>query len=252
MGYKLKRDAAGNVVAVGEKPVVVDDNGKETEFDVDGTIAAVKERNAQIVTMREELKPLKEQLAAFEGLDPKSARTALEVVAKLDQKQLIDAGQVDKAVQDLKAEHEKVLTKVRGELDSVKTQFKSTQIGAAFANSEFLKSKVESTPVPLIQSYFKEHFSLDETGNIVALDSTGKQMYSTSNPAIPAGFDEAIERLIGESPFRDRIITTGQSSGTNTPSNASSKGTGRITRKQFEALPASEKPNAALTLQIVD
>lgn len=252
MGYKLKRDAAGNVVAVGEKPVVIDDNGKESEFDVEGTILAVKERNAQIVSMRDELKPLKEQLTAFEGLDPKAARTALEVVAKLDQKQLIDAGQVDKAVQDLKAEHEKVLAKVRGELEGVKAQFHKTQIGAAFANSEFLKTKAESTPVLLLQSYFEKNFELDDAGGIIAKDSSGKQMYSTANPAIPAGFDEAIERLIGESPFRDRIITTGQGSGGGTPSGASSKGTGRITRKQFEALPAHEKPNAALNLQIVD
>lgn len=250
---KLKRDANGNVVVVGEKPVIINEDGTEQEFDIENTIKAVKERNANIVTMREELKALQEAAKKFEGLDPEAARNAITTLSKVDQKKLIDAGQVDEVVKTMKAEHEKALSTVKGELAAIKNQYKTSQISAAFANSEFLKKKVENTPVALLQSYFEKNFGISEDGNIVGLDGSGHPIYSMSNPTQVANFDEALERFIGASPFRDSIITTGQGSGAGTPSGGTGgNATGRITRKQFDNLPDSEKPAAALKLTIVD
>lgn len=253
MPLKLKRDANGNVVVVGEKPVIVNEDGTEQEFDIENTIVAVKERNASIVTMREELRTLKATAQKFEGLDPAAARTALETLSKVDQKKLIDAGQVDEVVKTMKAEHEKALSTVKEELNSIKSQYKSSQISAAFANSEFLKKRVEGTPALLLQSYFEKNFGIGEDGSIVGLDGSGRPIYSMSNPSELAKFDEAIERFIGASPFRDSIITTGQSSGGGTPSGGTGgNATGRMTRKQFDNLPDSEKATAALKNTIVD
>lgn len=253
VALKLKRDANGNVVVVGEKPVIINEDGTEQEFDIEHTIKSVKDRNASIVAMRDELKLLKDTAAKFEGLDPEAARNALVTLSKVDQKKLIDAGQVDEVVKTMKAEHEKAMSAVKGELDSVKSQYKSSQISAAFANSEFLKKRVEGTPVQLIQSYFEKNFGIGDDGGIVGLDGSGRPIYSTTNPSQVANFDEALERFIGASPFRDTIITTGQGSGGNTPSGGTGgNATGRMTRKQFDDLPESEKPAAATKFTIVD
>lgn len=252
MPVKLKRDASGAVVVVGEKPVIVDENGKESEFDIENTIAAVKERNATIVQMREELRTTSSKLELFAGLEPDKARAALDTVSKMDLKKLVDAGQLDQAVTTLKAEHEKALSAAKAELESVQQKFKSSQIAAAFAGSQFLKEKVANTPVALLQTYFERHFGLDESGAVVGLDGSGKPVYSSNNPSQVAGFDEAIERFIGASPFRDSIITSGQQSGSGTPPNSRGSASGKMTRKQFDDLPPAEKAKRALDTTIVD
>lgn len=253
MPLKLKRDANGNVVVVGEKPVIVNEDGTEQEFDIENTIAAVKERNASIVTMREELKTLKATAQKFEGLDPAAARTALETLSKVDQKKLIDAGQVDEVVRSLKTEHEKALKTVQDELGSIKSQYKTAQISAAFANSEFLKKHVERVPVALMQSHFGKDFGIGDDGKIVGLDASGHPMYSMNKPTELAGFDEVLERLVGASPFRESIMSSSQGSGSGTPSGGTGgNATGRMTRKQFESLPVHEKATAAVKFTIVD
>lgn len=250
---KLKRDASGNVVVVGENPVIVDDEGKESELDVAKTIAAIKERNQTIVTMRDELKAVKEERAKYGDLDPAKAREALEAVSKLDMKKLVDAGQVDQAIAKLKEEHTASLSKVQAELASVQDRFKAAQLASAFGSSEFLKQKVANTPVALLQSYFEKNFGLNEDGVVVGLDGSGKPIYSIQNPSQLASFDEAVERFIGSSPFRDSIITSTQQSGSGAPSGSRSSGSaGRMTRKQFDLLPPHEQAKRALDTQIVD
>ena len=86
MPLKLKREN-GQIVAVGENPVIVDESGNESTFDIEGTIKAVKARN-------QEASELREKLARFKPLgdvDPVKAAEALELVSKLDAKKLLDA-----------------------------------------------------------------------------------------------------------------------------------------------------------------
>jgi hypothetical protein len=256
MALKLKRDKDGNVVTIGEKPVIINDaDGTETTFDIEGTISAVKERNAEIVRHRTDADKLREQLNAFTGIDPVSAKDALDKLSKIDQKKLIDAGQVDQVVGTLKSAHAEELARERASRDGILRRFKDVQLSSAFANSQFLATKTRKDLHPLVRSYFEKRFLVEDDGNVQALDESGKlPLLSVSNPGKNASFDEALEQLIGQSPFRDALMVSPQGSGSNTPasSGSASGGRGRMSRAQLESLPAHAQFEAATNNEITD
>lgn len=253
MAFKLKRDANGNVVAVGDKPIVINDaDGTETVFDIEGTVAAVKERNAEIVTHRTAADTLRSQLKAYEGLDPAAARKAMETITGIDQKKLIDAGQVDQVVGGLKQTHAAELAKLQEGNAKLMQRFKDAQLNSAFGNSAFLAGKTAPNLQPLIRTFFEKRFSVDDDGNVIALDDTGKPMLSSANPGKNASFDEAIELFIGKAPFRDDVLIGSQKSGGGAQSHGKGGGNGYMTRRQLEALPPSEQYEASQKNTITD
>ena len=247
---KLKRDAAGNVVVVGENPVYIQDDGKEVPFDVVGTIQAIKERNVEAMTLRTELQTLKSQVSTFEGLDPAAARDALDKLSKIDQKKLIDAGQVDVVREEVKKSYETKLADERTKRETIEGRFKGTQLHAAFAGSEWL-SKNTKVPRDMLRSHFGNRFEVDLEGNIQGLDENGKPLYSLANPGALAKFDEAIQLILDRYPGKNDILTSSQGSGTGTPSGGGGSN-GTITREQFGKLSPLEQAKAAKTQTIVD
>src|SRR5674476_814050 len=93
---KLKLDDAGAVVLADGKPVYVHDDGKELPFDA-ATVATIARLNAEAKGHREGKERAETALKAFEGLeDPVAARKALETVKNFKDKQLVDAGEVER------------------------------------------------------------------------------------------------------------------------------------------------------------
>lgn len=83
-------------------PVYVHDDGKEIGFD-----APLATKKLQSLMARQKSSPAKEaaeeKLAKFAAIeDPKKAIEALEMLSKIDQKKLLDAGQVDQLRQKLR------------------------------------------------------------------------------------------------------------------------------------------------------
>src|SRR3984885_6076018 len=98
---KLKLDEQGHVVVQDEKPVYVADDGREIPIDYPGTLATISRLNGEAKKHREEKEALAERLKPFEGIeDPAKAMKALEIVKNLDDKKLIDAGEVDRIKQE--------------------------------------------------------------------------------------------------------------------------------------------------------
>ena len=97
---KLKLDDQGHAVLQDGMPVYVYEDGKEVPFDAPAAMSKIGELNKENKGHRERAEKAETSLKVFEGLDPETARKALETVKNLDDKKLIDAGKVD----EIKAE----------------------------------------------------------------------------------------------------------------------------------------------------
>jgi hypothetical protein len=210
---KLKLDDNGNAVVQDGKPVYVNDDGTETAVDVAATIGAVKARNTENKTLRERAEAAEAKVAAFGDLDAEAARKALEVVGKLDQKKLIEAGQMDQAIAAALKPVQDKLASTEATLTEARAKFRDAQIGAAFAGSKFLGETV-MTP-GMARAYFGSHFEVDENGVISAKHPDGQTIYGSDGK--PASFDDALKSIVGSHPDKAVLLKATNASGSGAP-----------------------------------
>lgn len=232
---KLKLDENGHVVVSDGKPVYVNDDGKEIAFDAPGTLQSISRLNGEAKSHRERAETAETSLKAFEGIaDPKAAIKALEVIKNLDDKKLVDAGEVDKVrAEAIKAVEEKYAPIVK-ERDDLSGRLISEKVGGSFARSKFIADKL-NIPADMVESRFGSSFKL-EGDSVIAYDKAGNKIFSASNPGEPAGFDEALGILVEHYPYKDQILKgTGASGGGSGGGNGGTGGK-TISRAQFESL----------------
>lgn len=210
---KLKLDENGNVVVQDGKPVYVHDDGKEVVFDAVQAIAKVNSLTAEKQQYLDRAEKAEQSLKAFEGFDVEKAKAALETVKNLDDKKLIDAGEVERVKAEAKKAFDEQLSKAYAERDAMQQQFHSTLISGEFARSAFVKDKM-ILPPDIAQSFFAKHFAVNDKGQVVAKDTLGNPIYSRTNAGEIASFDEAIELLVGSYPNKDSILKGSSASGT--------------------------------------
>lgn len=209
---KLKLDDNGNAVLQDGKPVYVKDDGAEVAFDVAGTTATINRLTGELKTTRQDKEKAETALAAFDGIDdPTAAKTALATVKNLDDKKLVDAGEVEKVkAEAIKASEEKYAPILK-ERDDLQTQLHGELIGGGFARSQMIKDKI-SVPADMIQAQFGRNFKV-EAGKVVAYDNNGNQIFSGSRPGELADFDEALEQLVNGYQFKDQILNGSKAGG---------------------------------------
>jgi hypothetical protein len=256
---KLKLDDKGAVVVQDGKPVYIEDDGKEVAFDAPATRSTITRLNNEAKQHRERAEHAEEKLKVFEGIDdPQKAKQALETLKNLDDKKLIDAGEVEKIKQQaqsafdekLKATEKKYEPVVK-ERDSLKTSLHQEKLSTAFNRSKFIQDKM-AIPVDLAQSRFGSNFSIED-GKFIAKDASGNQIYSRARPGEIADFDEALEILVDAYPYRDNILKgTGASGGGAGGSKTDSNGKRQVTRAQFDAMAPADQAKAARESTIVD
>ena len=240
---KLKLDANGNVVLQDGKPVYVHDDGTEVAFDVVGTTATIKRLNAESKTHREAKEAAESSLAAFAGIDdPVAAKKAMELIKNLDDKKLVDAGEVEKIkMEAIKAVEEKYKPVVE-ERDSFAAALRTEKIGGSFARSKFVSENL-AIPAEFVESRFGSHFGIED-GKIVAKFSSGEKIYSQARPGELADFDEAMSQLVNQHPQKDQILKGTAGSGGGATGGGNSGGGGgknTINRAAFDALDQSAK-----------
>lgn len=241
---KLKLDEAGHVVVSDGKPVYVHDDGKEVAFDVAGTLATITRLNGEARGHRERAETAEAALKAFEGIaDPAAARKALETVKNLDDKKLVDAGEVERVKAEATKAVEDRFKPIVSERDRLAAQLSSEMIGGAFARSKFVAEKL-AIPADLVEARFGAAFKI-EGGKVAAYDASGNRLYSRANPGDPAGFDEALELLVDAYPHKESILRGAGASGGGSSGTGSAGPQGKITRDQFNALSPAEKMAAA-------
>lgn len=209
---KLKIDENGHVVVQNGCPVYVYDDGKEVAYDVPQAVSKITALNAEAKKHREDKEAAEAKLKAFEGIDdPVKAKQALETVKNLDDKKLIDAGEVEKVKAEMAKGYEEKLAEANGKAEKLQSQLHQEVIGGSFARSKLITEKT-ILPTDVAQAYFGKHFSYED-GKIVAKDAVGNPIYSRSKPGELADFDEAMETLINDYPNKDGILRPSGSSG---------------------------------------
>lgn len=239
---KLKLTPEGHVVVQNGKPVYVADDGKDVEFDAPATVATISRLNGEAKSHRERAEAAEASLKTFDGIsDPAAARKALDVVKNLDDKKLVDAGEVEKvkaeAIKAVRAEFEPVVKKAT-ELEQA---LYAEKIGGAFSRSKLIADKF-AIPADLVQARFGSAFKI-ENGQAVAYDAQGNKIFSRARPGEVANFEEALETLVDAYPYKDSILKGSGASGGGASGSGGSGAGGKktLTRAQFDALPSSDR-----------
>ncbi len=233
---KLKLNDQGFAVVQDGKPVYIHDDGKEVAFDAPATVATITRLNGEAKGHRERAEAAESSLKKFEGItDAQAAIKALATVKNLDDKKLVDAGEVEKVkAEAIKAVEEKYSPVVK-EVESLKSALNAEMIGGGFARSKFITEKF-AIPADLVQARFGGAFSIED-GKVVAKDQAGNKIYSKSSPGNLAGFDEALEILVDQYPYKDQILKGSGALGSGAgPSAGGGGGKKSISRAQFTAM----------------
>lgn len=220
---KLKLDENGNVVLQDHKPVYVHDDGKEVAFDAAATVSTISRLNGEAKSHRERAETAEKALKAFDGInDPTAAIEALKTVSNLDQKKLIDAGEVEKVKTEISKAFQTQLDEVSAKAQTLEQQLYAEKIGGSFARSKLIAEKI-AVPADMVQATFGRSFKIED-GKVVAYDAHGQKIFSRSRPGEIADFDEALESLIEQYPHKDSILKGPQANGSGASSSAASAG----------------------------
>lgn len=220
MTMKLKLDENNNVVVKDGMPVYVHEDGKEIPFDANKATVKIAELNSEAKQYREAKEAVEAKLKAFEGIDdPKAAIKALETVKNLDDKKLIDAGEVEKVKAEMRKTFDEQLAESKSHTEKLQSQLHAELIGGSFARSKYAAEHL-NLPSDVVQAFFGKHFSISDEGKVVAKFADGNEIYSRSRPGEKADFEEALEALVGAYPNKDAILkpsgTSGSGAGTGT------------------------------------
>lgn len=207
------------------KPVFTGDDGKDIAFDAVGTRDTITRLNAEAKSHRTRAETAEGLVKAFEGIDdPAAARKALETVANLDAKKLVDAGEIERVKAEISKGYQAQLDEANGKSQTLEQQLYAEKIGGNFARSAFIAEKL-AVPADMVQATFGQNLKIED-GKVVAYDSQGQKIFSRARPGELADFDEAIETLVSQYPHRDHILKSsnatggGAQNGQNTNSNA--------------------------------
>ena len=163
----------------------------------------------------------------------------METLKNLDDKKLVDAGEVERVkAEAIKAVEEKYKP-VMEERDALTNQLRQEKIGGSFARSQFIKEKM-AVPVPMVERTFGDQFSIED-GRMVARDANGNPIYSKSKPGELAGFDEAIEIIVNDSPYRDDILRGVNQNGGGANGGGGGAGLKSMSAAAFDALSPKEQ-----------
>lgn len=232
-------------------PIYVHDDGKEVGSDAASTVATISRLNGEARDHRIGKEKAETALKAFEGLEPAVARDAIEKLSKIDAKKLVEAGDMDAAIQAaLKPYVEKLGAAEKTTAELTASLHKQT-IGNKFAQSKFAAEKLTPAGVDLIRTIYGERLKV-EGETIYGVDPGGQKIYSRTRHGEPADFDELIETFVDQYPHKDHILKTTMQPGGGAP-NGGPGGGGSKTMKtsEFNALPAkdrAEKMAAGVTL----
>lgn len=231
------------------KPVFTED-GKDIAFDAVHATAEVKSLRFEAMGHRTAKETAEAALKPFGGVDAKAAIKALGIVKNLDDKKLVDAGEVETIKAEAAKAYEIKLSEKDSEITGLKGDINREIIGGEFSRSKLIDESV-AAPRSLVQSFFQGNFSYTD-GKISAKDAAGNTIYSKERPGEPAGFDEALESLIDASPDRDHILKGQGKGGGGKPPDAGGGKPRTISTADFNALDPKSRAKAmeeGVTLQ---
>jgi hypothetical protein len=247
MALKFKMSDDGSTIIVDSKglPIVINDNDPDNpkEFGLDALL-----NYRQLPQLREESKKNRLAKEAAENklkffsdanidLDDESViikfiddtTKALETVKNLEDKKLIDAGEVEIIKAQAQESLKKKMELQQSQFDKEKDKLSSSvltkdaviyklMVSDEFNKSKFVVDKLNQSP-RLIKSHFGNCFKVEKSDNgdgtvVVAYYPDSKEkVYSEENIGEPAGFDEALNLLVERDADRDSFLKGAGSGG---------------------------------------
>ncbi|EFP3678733.1 hypothetical protein HPX80_002181 [Salmonella enterica] len=240
---KLKTvDIEGTTYAETENghPVYVHSDGKEVPFDAPTAMNKISELNGEAKKYREGKEAAEAALQKFAGIDdPVKATEALETVKKIDQKALIDAGEVDRVKEEITRGFQGKLDEATRQNEKLQEQLYREMIGGRFNSSVFIRQKL-AIPADFVQARFGQSFRIEE-GKVVAYDGQGNKIYSRQKPGDLADFDEALETLVDHYPQKDHILKASGNNGGDSRTTQYQQGQKTLKRSAFDQMDTTER-----------
>lgn len=205
-GWKLTDDGKAIELKDGN-PVWINADGSEAVMQGDA-ITRLNQENKQ---MRERAESAETKAKAFDGLDAAAAKDALDKLKKIDQKRLIEAGEVDKLKDEMKKEFTGQIGELQKSNETLQSRLDQREIDFVFAGSEFIRDRV-AIPRDLFEGSMRKHFSMKD-GKLEIKDAAGNVIRSKKNIGELASPDEALEMLIDQRPDKDAILKANVGSG---------------------------------------
>lgn len=237
-GDKIALDGSGN-------PIYVNAAGQEMTVDQN----TISNLNREAKTHREAKEAAEASLNKYRDgngklIDPTIAVKAVDTVSKMDAKQLIDAGEVDKVRDQVKAEFTGQLTERDKAIEARDAKINDMTIGGVFANSEFIRENL-AIPRDMFEAAMRPFFKVED-GKPVAYDRSGNKLMSKARIGEYADPDEALSLLVDMHPQKDAIIRAPSGGGTGNGGGGGNRGGGRtMKRADFDQLGGADKAAAA-------
>ncbi|WP_024556648.1 DUF6651 domain-containing protein [Franconibacter pulveris 1160] len=224
-------------------PIYVHSDGKELGFDAAQAVGKISALNGEAKSHREAKEAAETKLAAFANIsDPAKALEALEMMTKIDQKKLIDAGAVDQVKAEITKSFQSQLDEANERSKTLESQLYDAKIGGSFSGSKFITEKM-AIPADFVQARFGQAFKIED-GKVVAYDSQGNKVYSRAKPGELADFDEALEYLVEQYPQKDHILKASGASGGGSQQSQHQAGQKTMKRAAFDSLDMAGKQGA--------
>jgi hypothetical protein len=223
------------------------EGGFKTHEEINGlTTALNKERDAR--------SKLEKQVKKFDGIeDPTEALKAIETLKNLDQKKLIDAGEVEKVKAEVTKAMQSKIDELQNTVQEKENILTKELIGGRFARSKFIGEKM-AIPHDLVEARFGQNFKIEE-GRVVAYDQHGNKVYSQDRPGELAEFDEALNILVSQYPYKDSILKGSDAFGGGAPPSGTSRtppGTKTINARDVKAFQANIDDIASGKVKVVN
>jgi hypothetical protein len=223
------------------------EGGFKTHEEINGlTTALNKERDAR--------SKLEKQVKKFDGIeDPTEALKAIETMKNLDQKKLIDAGEVEKVKAEVTKAMQSKIDELQNTVQEKENILTKELIGGRFARSKFIGEKM-AIPHDLVEARFGQNFKIEE-GQVVAYDQHGNKVYSQDRPGELADFDEALSALVNQYPYKDSILKGSDAFGGGAPPSGTSRtppGTKTINARDVKAFQANIDDIASGKVKVVN
>lgn len=238
-GWKLTEDGKAVELKDGN-PIWIDANGGEGVLSGD-TIARL---NGEAKTLRVRAETAEASLVPFKDLDPAAAKKALDLVKNIDAKKLIDAGEVEKLKNDIKAEFNSQVTELTNANQKLTTDYNDLRVNSVFAQSDFIRDNI-AVPRDMFEASFRNNFKIVD-GNIQVFDKSGNRVMSKAKLGEHAEPEEALSILVDQHPQKATILKANNNSGGgNNGGGGNRGGTRTITRNAFNALTPAEQAHTA-------
>lgn len=237
---KLKLDASGNVVLQDGKPVYTKADGTEFAFDAVQASEKIATLSNEAKASRQRYETAEAAFKPFEGMDIAAVTKALTTVKNLDDKKLVDAGEMEALKLRLTTQLTEEVGKHKKAHEDAVLELTNERIGGAFARSKFIGEKL-LLPTDVAHTFFGKSFK-SENGKVVGYDAAGNRILSLTKMGETADFDEAMEIIVNAYPGKASILRSTQKSGSGAnPAGGDAAGAKTMFRSDFDKLGAIEK-----------